>query len=163
MTYQSEHELELQFIKQLETQGYEKVSIADEDALKANFREMLFEFNKEKLNNVPFTDKEFNRILIHLEGKSIYNSAKIFRDKYVLEREDGTEVYIEFFNSKNWTKNKFQVINQVTMVSKYTNRYDVTILINGLPLVQIELKRRGIDLKEAFNQIERYRRHSYKG
>ncbi|MDU2670767.1 MAG: type I restriction endonuclease subunit R [Clostridium sp.] len=163
MTYQSEYELELQFIKQLETQGYDKVSIADEDALKKNFRKMLFEFNKEKLNNIPFTDKEFNRILIHLEGKSIYNSAKLFRDKYVLEREDGTEVYIEFFNSKNWTKNKFQVTNQVTMISKYTNRYDVTILVNGLPLVQVELKRRGIDLKEAFNQIERYRRHSYKG
>lgn len=163
MTYQSEYELEIQLIKQLEAQGYTKVSIGDEDALKANFRKMLFEHNKEKLNNTPFTDKEFNRILIHLEGKSIYNSSKLFRDKFVLEREDGTEVYLEFFNSKNWTKNKFQVTNQVTMINKYTNRYDVTILINGLPLVQVELKRRGLDLKEAFNQIERYRRHSYKG
>ena len=163
MTYQSEYELEMQLIKQLETQGYIKVPIDDEDALKANFRKMLFEHNKEKLNNTPFTDKEFNRILIHLEGKSIYNSSKLFRDKFVLEREDGTEVYLEFFNSKNWTKNKFQVTNQVTMINKYTNRYDVTILINGLPLVQVELKRRGLDLKEAFNQIERYRRHSYKG
>lgn len=163
MTYQSEYELEMQLIKQLETQGYIKISIDDEDELKANFRKMLFEHNKEKLNNTPFTDKEFNRILIHLEGKSIYNSSKLFRDKFVLEREDGTEVYLEFFNSKNWTKNKFQVTNQVTMINKYTNRYDVTILINGLPLVQVELKRRGLDLKEAFNQIERYRRHSYKG
>lgn len=163
MTYQSEYELEELLIKQLVTQGYSEVSITDEDALKANFRKMLFEYNKEKLNNIQFTDKEFNRILIHLEGKSIYNSARIFRDKFVLEREDGTEVYIEFFNSKNWTKNRFQVTNQVTMVNKYTNRYDVTILINGLPLIQIELKRRGIDLKEAFNQIKRYRRHSYKG
>ena len=163
MTYQSEYELEMQLIKQLETQGYIKVSIDDEDALKANFRKMLFEHNKEKLNNTPFTDKEFNRILIHLEGKSIYNSSKLFRDKFVLEREDGTEVYLEFFNSKNWTKNKFQVTNQVTIINKYTNIYDVTILINGLPLVQVELKRRGLDLKEAFNQIERYRRHSYKG
>lgn len=163
MTYQSEYELEMQLIKQLEAQGYTKVSIGDEEALKANFRKMLFEHNKEKLNNTPFTDKEFNRILIHLEGKSIYNSSKLFRDKFVLEREDGTEVYLEFFNSKNWSKNKFQVTNQVTMINKYTNRYDVTILINGLPLVQVELKRRGLDLKEAFNQIERYRRHSYKG
>ncbi|WP_196048584.1 type I restriction endonuclease subunit R [Clostridium saudiense] len=163
MTYQSEYELEMQLIKQLEAQGYTKISIGDEDVLKANFRKMLFEHNKEKLNNTPFTDKEFNRILIHLEGKSIYNSSKLFRDKFVLEREDGTEVYLEFFNSKNWTKNKFQVTNQVTMINKYTNRYDVTILINGLPLVQVELKRRGLDLKEAFNQIERYRRHSYKG
>lgn len=163
MTYQSEYELEKLLIKQLETQGYTKVSINNEEDLKANFRNMLFEYNKEKLNNIPFTDKEFNRILIHLEGKSIFNSAKLFRDKFVLERDDSTEVYIEFFNSKNWTRNKFQVTNQVTMVNKYTNRYDVTILINGLPLVQIELKRRGLDLREAFNQIERYRRHSYKG
>lgn len=163
MTYQSEYELEKLLIKQLETQGYTKVSINNEEDLKANFRNVLFEYNKEKLNNIPFTDKEFNRILIHLEGKSIFNSAKLFRDKFVLERDDSTEVYIEFFNSKNWTRNKFQVTNQVTMVNKYTNRYDVTILINGLPLVQIELKRRGLDLREAFNQIERYRRHSYKG
>lgn len=163
MTYQSEYELEELLIKQLETQGYTKVSINNEEDLKANFRNMLFEYNKEKLNNIHFTDKEFNRILIHLEGKSIFNSAKLFRDKFVLERDDSTEVYIEFFNSKNWTKNKFQVTNQVTMINKYTNRYDVTILINGLPLVQIELKRRGLDLREAFNQIERYRRHSYKG
>lgn len=163
MTYQSEYELEEQLIRQLELQGYSKIKINNEDDLKSNFRNILFEYNKEKLNNIPFTDKEFNRILIHLEGKSIYNSAKLFRDKFVLEREDGTEVYIEFFNSKNWTKNIYQVTNQVTILNKYTSRYDVTILINGLPLVQIELKRRGLELKEAFNQIERYRKLSYKG
>lgn len=163
MTYQSEYELEEQLIRQLELQGYSKIKINNEDDLKSNFRNILFEYNKEKLNNIPFTDKEFNRILIHLEGKSIYNSAKLFRDKFVLEREDGTEVYIEFFNSKNWTKNIYQVTNQVTVLNKYTSRYDVTILINGLPLVQIELKRRGLELKEAFNQIERYRKLSYKG
>lgn len=163
MTYQSEYELEEQLIRQLELQGYSKIKINNEDDLKSNFRNILFEYNKEKLNNIPFTDKEFNRILIHLEGKSIYNSAKLFRDKFVLEREDGTEVYIEFFNSKNWTKNIYQVTNQVIVLNKYTSRYDVTILINGLPLVQIELKRRGLELKEAFNQIERYRKLSYKG
>lgn len=163
MTYQSEYELEEQLIRQLELQGYSKIKINNEDDLKSNFRNILFEYNKKKLNNIPFTDKEFNRILIHLEGKSIYNSAKLFRDKFILEREDGTEVYIEFFNSKNWTKNIYQVTNQVTVLNKYTSRYDVTILINGLPLVQIELKRRGLELKEAFNQIERYRKLSYKG
>ena len=87
----------------------------------------------------------------------------ILRDKFILEREDGSEVYIEFFDSKNYCKNRFQVTNQTTVVGKYTNRYDVTILINGLPLVQIELKRRGLDLKEAFNQINRYKKHSYQG
>lgn len=163
MTYQSEYELEEQLIEQLVKQGYEKVKIDDEDMLKENFREMIFKHNKEKLNNVPLTDKEFNRVLIYLEGKSIFKSAKLFRDKYVLEREDGTSVYIEFFDKKNYHNNIFQVTNQVTMESKYVNRYDVTILINGLPMVQIELKRRGKDFKEAFNQIERYRRHSFKG
>ncbi|MPQ45369.1 type I restriction endonuclease, partial [Clostridium tarantellae] len=101
--------------------------------------------------------------LIYLEGKSVFKSSKLFRDKFVLEREDGTTAYIEFFDSKNWHNNLFQVTNQVTMESKYVNRYDVTILINGLPMIQIELKRRGKDFKEAFNQIERYRRHSFKG
>lgn len=163
MTYQSEHELEELLINQLVEQGYTRITIPDETALESNFRNVLFEFNKDKLAGVAFTDKEFERILIHLKKKSIFNSAKLFRDKFILEREDGTKVYIEFFDSKNWHNNIFQVTNQVTMESKYVNRYDVTILINGLPMVQIELKRRGKDFKEAFNQIERYRRHSFKG
>lgn len=163
MSYQSEAELEKNLVKQLEVNGYQKIAISDEEQLLQNFRDQLFEFNKDKLNNQPFTDKEFERILRHVEGKSVFESAKILRDKFVLEREDGSEVYIEFFNSKEWCKNSFQVTTQVTMVSKYVNRYDVTLLVNGLPLVQIELKRRGLDLKEAFNQIERYRKHSYKG
>lgn len=163
MTYQTEQELEELLIKQLISQGYNQVFIKDEDDLKSNFRKVLFEYNKERLKDIPFTDKEFNRILIHLDGKSIFTSSKLFRDKFILEREDGTSVYIEFFDSKNWHNNIFQVTNQVTMESKYVNRYDVTILINGIPMVQIELKRRGKDFKEAFNQIERYRRHSYKG
>lgn len=163
MSYQSEAELEKKLVKQLEANGYEKIVISDEEKLIQNFRQQIFEHNKDKLNQEPLTDKEFERILRHIEGKSVFESAKILRDKFVLEREDGSEVYIEFFNSKEWCKNKFQVTTQVTMISKYVNRYDVTLLINGLPLVQIELKRRGLDLKEAFNQIERYRKHSYKG
>ena len=97
MTYQSEHELEELLIRQLVAQGYDRVGIRDEEDLKANFRDKLFEFNKDKLNGKPLTDKEFNRILIHLENKSIYRSAKLFRDKFILEREDGTSIYIEFF------------------------------------------------------------------
>ena len=163
MSYQSEAQLEDNLIKQLVNQGFNKVKISDEEELKNNFRNELFEHNKSKLNNKPFTDKEFERILRHVEGKSVFQSAMILRDKFILEREDGSEVYIEFFDSKNWCKNRFQVTNQTTVVGKYTNRYDVTILINGLPLVQIELKRRGLDLKEAFNQINRYKKHSYQG
>ncbi|MEG1870563.1 MAG: type I restriction endonuclease subunit R, partial [Peptostreptococcaceae bacterium] len=133
------------------------------DDLRNNFRNELFEHNKSKLNNEPFTDKEFERILRHVEGKSVFQSSMILRDKFILEREDSSEVYIEFFDTKNWCKNRFQVTNQITSVGKYKNRYDVTLLINGLPLVQIELKRRGLDFKEAFNQIMRYRKHSHQG
>ena len=163
MTYQSESELEERLILQLTKQGYEKVKINNEDDLNKNFKEVLSKFNEKKLNGNPLTDKEFNTILTYLKGNSIFKSSKLFRDKYVLEREDGTSVYIEFFDKKDYHNNIFQVTNQVTMESKYKNRYDVTILINGLPMVQIELKRRGKDFKEAFNQIERYRRHSFKG
>lgn len=163
MGYQSEAELESNLVKQLESQGFNKVKISDEEELKNNFRNELYEHNKTKLNNEPFTDKEFERILRHVEGKTVFQSAMIMRDKFILEREDGSEVYIEFFNTKNWSKNRFQVTTQTTVVGKYTNRYDVTLLINGLPLVQIELKRRGLDLKEAFNQINRYKKHSYQG
>ncbi len=163
MGYQSEAELEKLLIEQLVKQGYAKVKIDNEDNLRANLREMLSIFNEEKLGYEELTDKEFKRIERYLEGKSVYQSAKMLRDKFILEREDGSEVYIEFFDSKNWCQNLFQVTSQVTMVSKYVNRYDVTILMNGFPVIQIELKRRGIDLKEAFNQIERYRKHSFTG
>ena len=141
MTYQSEAQLEENLIKQLVNQGFNRVRISDEEELKSNFRNELFQHNKSKLNNEPLTDKEFERILRHLEGKSVFQSALILRDKFILEREDGSEVYIEFFDTQNWCKNRFQVTNQTTVVGKYTNRYDVTLLINGLPLVQIELKR----------------------
>ena len=137
MSYQSEAQLEDNLIKQLVNQGFNKVKISDEEELKNNFRNELFEHNKSKLNNKPFTDKEFERILRHVEGKSVFQSAMILRDKFILEREDSSEVYIEFFDSKNYFKNRFQVTNQTTVVGKYTNRYDVTILINGVPLVQI--------------------------
>lgn len=163
MSYQSEAELEKQLCYQFENQGYDVVEINNEDDLKANFREQLNLHNESNLDGVPLTDKEFERVLRYIEGKSVFESAKILRDKYILDREDDSKVYIEFFDTKSWCKNKFQVTTQTTVVGKYTNRYDVTLLINGLPLVQIELKRRGVDFKEAFNQIERYRKHSYHG
>lgn len=163
MGYQSEAQLEEQLINQLVKQGYERVIINDEDDLIRNFRQQLNKYNANRLNNRPLSDKEFERILLQISGKSVFQSAKILRDKQVLIRDDGTEVYIELFNTKEWCKNIFQVTNQTTVQGKYKNRYDVTLLINGLPLVQIELKRRGLDFKEAFNQIERYRKHSYQG
>ncbi|HGH7179272.1 TPA: type I restriction endonuclease subunit R [Bacillus luti] len=163
MGYQPEAELEKNLHKQLVNQGYKAVKIADYDALLANFKQQLNLFNEHKLNGRPISDIEFKRILTLIEGKSIYDSAKILRDKLLVEREDGTQLYVELLNTKDWCKNLFQVTTQTTITGKYTNRYDVTILINGLPLVQIELKRRGLDFKEAFNQIQRYRRHTFTG
>lgn len=163
MGYQSEAQLEKLLVEQLIKQDYKEIKIANEEDLVSNFRVQLNKHNEKKLQGTPVTDKEFERILRYVEGKNVFQSAKILRDKFVLEREDGSEVYIEFFDTKQWCKNLFQVTTQTTVVGKYKNRYDVTLLINGLPLVQIELKRRGLDLKEAFNQIERYRKHSYQG
>ncbi|MGI6465044.1 MAG: type I restriction endonuclease subunit R [Methanobacterium sp.] len=116
----------------------------------------------ERFNKIELSDDEFHKILLHLESGTIFDKAKKLRDKYTLKREDDL-IYIDFFNTKDWCKNIFQVTNQVTMKKTYENRYDVSILINGLPLVQIELKKRGAELKVAFNQIERYRHHSYRG
>ena len=161
MAYQSEAELELQFIDQLNKQGYNTVSIPDYDALVENFKVQFEAFNASKLDK-PLTDKEWERILNLMLGKSVFQSAKILRDKFVLEREDGSKVYLSFFDSDH-TKNIFQVTHQTTVVGKYVNRYDVTILVNGLPLIQVELKRRGIDIREAVNQVMRYKKHSYNG
>ncbi|MFN1845171.1 type I restriction endonuclease [Clostridioides difficile] len=163
MGYQSEPELEELLIKQLVTQGYSQINISSEKELEENFREQLYLQNKENLEGKRLTDKEFERVLAQLKGKSIYESAKILRDKFIIQREDDSNVYLTLFNTKNWFENKFQVTHQTTVKGKRVNRYDVTILINGLPLVQIELKRRGLDLKEAFNQINRYRKDSFKG
>ena len=101
-------------------------------------------------------------ILNYVNGKSVFESAKILRDKFQIERDDGTKPYFKLL-SNDFTENIYQVTHQVTVTGLYTNRYDVTLLVNGLPLVQIELKRRGVDLKEAVNQIMRYRKHSYQG
>ncbi|KAB2400090.1 MULTISPECIES: type I restriction endonuclease subunit R [Bacillus cereus group] len=163
MTYQSEAQLEKNMIEQLVHQGYKPITINNYDALIHNFRNQLNNFNKKKLDGRPLTDSEFSRFLTQIDGKSIFETAKILRDKQVFQRDDGTEIYLELFNKREWCKNFFQVTHQTTVEGKYKNRYDVTILINGLPVIQVELKRRGLDFKEAFNQIQRYRKHSFRG
>ena len=161
MAYQSEAELEMQFIEQLNNQGYSTVSIPDYDALLDNFKVQFAEFNKDKIDK-SFSAKEWERIFNIIDGKSVFQSAKILRDKFVLERDDGTKTYLSFFD-QDASKNIFQVTHQTTVVGKYVNRYDVTLLVNGLPLIQVELKRRGVDIREAINQVMRYKKHSYKG
>lgn len=156
MTTQSELSLENNLVNQLQEMKYERVTINDERELLANLKLQL-----EKHNQLTLTDNEFSKLLNHLNKGSVFDRAKILRDKMHLTRDDNTSAYIEFLNTREWCQNQFQVTNQVTVEGSYKNRYDVTLLINGLPLVQIELKRRGLELKEAFNQTNRYQRHSY--
>lgn len=156
MSHQSEATLENNLIKQLIELGYASVKVMDGDALVSNLKTQL-----EAFNNATYTDKEFDGILNHLEKGSVFQKAKTLRDRYSFVRDNGDVAYVQFFDSKNWNNNLFQVTSQVTQEGSYKNRYDVTLLINGLPLVQIELKRRGTEIKEAFNQINRYQKHSF--
>lgn len=161
--FESESKLEERMIEQLKKQGYEQVIINNETDLINNFRTQLNKHNEEVLDGNPLSDKEFERLLTKIMNKSVFQSATDLRQKQDIERDNGKRIYLELFNTKDWCKNLYQVSHQITVNGTYTNRYDVTLLINGLPLVQIELKRRGIDFKEAFNQITRYKKHSYQG
>lgn len=156
MTTQSEQQLENALIAQLETLGWDRVTIKDEADLVSNLKRQLEVHNKTSLS-----DAEFKQVLNKLARGNIFEKAKILRDRVDFTRDDGTTGYIELINQRQWCKNQYQVTNQITMEGKYKNRYDVTLLVNGLPLVQIELKRRGLEMKEAFNQTNRYHRHSF--
>ncbi|MEH2296351.1 type I restriction endonuclease [Nostoc sp.] len=153
---QTEGELEQKLIERLTGLGYEPVTLRNAEDLKANLKTQL-----EKHNGITLSNTEFKSILNHLDKGNVFDRAKRLRDKMELNCDDGTTFYLEFLNTEHWCQNQYQVTNQVTQQGNYKNRYDVTLLINGLPLVQIELKRRGLELKEAFNQINRYQRHSY--
>lgn len=156
MTKQPEYILEENLVIQLKELGYQKVVIADERDLIDNLQSQL-----QKHNNCKYSIYEFKQILNDLSKGNIFEKAKQLRDKITYTKDDGTTGFVNLLNSVQWCKNEYQVTNQIAIDGKYSNRYDVTILINGLPLVQIELKRRGLELKEAFNQTNRYERHSY--
>ena len=156
MAKQPEQILEEQLVVQLQRLGYGLVQLKDEKDLISNLKSQL-----EKHNNISFTDKEFEKVLNLLSKGSVFEKAKTLREKQHIIRDNGDNLYFEFINSEHWCQNQFQVTHQLTMEGTYKNRYDVTLLINGLPMVQIELKRRGLELKEAFNQINRYQRHSF--
>lgn len=156
MSHQSELTLEDNLITQLQSLEYDLVMIKDESDLIDNLKKQL-----EIHNNITLSDKEFSLVLNHLSKGNVFDKSKILRDKFALTRDDGSVSYMQFINQVNRCQNEYQVTRQITMEWSYKNRYDVTILINGLPLVQIELKRRGLELKEAFNQTNRYQRHSY--
>lgn len=161
-SYQSEADLEKAFIKQLQAQAYEYIQINSEDELIDNLRKQL-----EKLNNIQFTNSEWKQFFstkIANNANGIVEKTAIIQEDYIqiLRRDDGSEINIYLIDKSDIHNNSLQVLNQYTTTEgKYENRYDVTILVNGLPLVHVELKRRGVDIKEAFNQINRYNRDSF--
>lgn len=166
MTAQSEQALENGLIATLKDMSYEYVELKEETNLYANFKKQLEKHNAKELAAVgktEFTDKEFERICIHLEGGTLFEKSKKLRDLFPLETEDGKRIWVEFLDKNHWCQNEFQVSNQITVEGRKTCRYDVTILVNGLPLIQIELKKRGVELKQAYNQIQRYHKTSFHG
>ena len=164
-SFQSEAALEKEFIRLLTTQGYEYLTIHDEKGLIANLRQQLT-----LLNNYTFTDSEWKRFFTETlanKNEGIAEKTRKIQEDYVqvLHRDNGTTKNISLIDKKNVHNNSVQVINQYVIGqdagAKHDNRYDVTVLVNGLPLVHIELKRRGVAIREAFNQINRYQRDSF--
>ncbi len=161
-SYQSEDALEKEFIAQLQTQAYEYITIHEENDLVVNLRKQL-----EKLNNYQFTDNEWKHFFekeIANPNQNIEEKTATIQEDYIkiLKCENGTEKNIYLLDKANIHNNTLQVINQYeTEDGTRSNRYDVTVLVNGLPLVHIELKRRGVAIQEAFNQINRYQRESF--
>jgi len=160
--YQSEAELEKEFIKQLQTQAYEYLKFTKEEDLVSNLRTQL-----EKLNNYKFSDNEWTQFFkteIANSNQSIAEKTTTIQEDYIkiLQCDNGIVKNIYLLDKENIHNNNLQVINQYTTEDgQRENRYDVTILVNGLPLVHIELKRRGVAIQEAFNQINRYQRESF--
>ncbi len=160
--YQSETEMERAFIEQLKSQAYEFLSITSEADLVVNLRKQL-----EKLNDFTFSDDEWKRFFIDEianPNQSIAEKTVTIQEDHIkiLKRDDGTVKNVYLLHKDKIHDNSLQVINQyATEDGQRTNRYDVTVLVNGLPLVHIELKKRGVAIREAFNQINRYQRESF--
>ena len=161
-TYQSEADLEREFIKNLQNQGYEYLNIHNEEELILNLKDKL-----EKLNNIIFSENEWERFFkekIANKNESIIEKTRTIQEDYIksFTRDNGTLVNISLIDKKNIHNNFLQVINQYEEEGgNHNTRYDVSILVNGLPLIHIELKRRGVAIREAFNQINRYQRDSF--
>ena len=161
-SYQSEADLEREFIKNLQNQGYEYLSIHNEKELIVNLKDKL-----EKLNNIIFSENEWERFFkekIANKNDSIIEKTRTIQEDYIksFTRDNGSLVNIRLIDKKNIHNNFLQVINQYKEENgNHNTRYDVSILVNGLPLIHIELKRRGVAIREAFNQINRYQRDSF--
>ncbi|MHA3050482.1 type I restriction endonuclease subunit R [Acinetobacter sp. ANC 4639] len=160
MTVQSEQQLENGLIAQLQHLGYQRVSIKDESQLLSNLKTQI-----ERANGLaPLSATEWKQVISHLNTGSVFERAKNLRDLFPIKFDDGSSKHI-FFLSNDSSKNLYQVTNQITIDHRdhngRTSRFDVTLLVNGLPVVQIELKKRGMEIAEAFNQTQRYTREAY--
>ena len=156
MSIQSEAQLETILIDRLKAKGWAPVSLPTEAALWANLRSELG-----AQNETTYSDAEFGKIRNHLEKGNVFDKAHTLRDRFHLTRDDGSSHYVQFMNLEHWCRNRYQVATQIGIQGRRANRYDVTLLVNGLMLCQIELKRRGVELKAAFDQINRYQRDSF--
>lgn len=164
-TYENEAEMEKRLIQQLQSEGYEYLDIHSEDELKQNLRSQL-----EKLNNITFSNDEWKQLyngVIANAKNGLVEKTRLIQQNYIqsIHRDDGTTKNILLFDHKTPINNKLQVIHQFVIGAdegaRHDNRYDVTILVNGFPMVHIELKRRGVPIRQAFNQIDRYQRDSF--
>ena len=161
-TYQSEYDLEREFIADLENQGYEYLpDLNSPDALLANVRQQL-----QTLNKLQFSESEWQRFVetfLDRPSETVIDKTRKVHDDYIHDFvfDDGRIQNIYLLDKKNVTRNKLQVIKQFEQTGSHANRYDVTLLVNGLPMVQVELKRRGVAIREAFNQVHRYSKESF--
>ena len=160
MTLQSEYQLENELIQQLQGLGYTTVTIKDESQLLSNLKTQI-----ERANELaPLSETEWKQVISFLNAGTVFERAKNLRDQFPVKFDDGSSKHI-FFLSDDSSKNLYQVTNQIAVDHRdhngRTSRFDVTLLVNGLPLVQIELKKRGMEIAEAFNQTQRYIREAY--
>lgn len=163
--YTTEYEVEKQFIEIIQRNWYTFSNISSYEDLKENFRNKLNLLNKEVLDGENLTNSEFKDILIYLEKQSVFSASQILRQRKIdIIKRDGHTLYLKLVDIDDVEKNYFEVAHQITMEGKYIGRFDVTLLLNGLPFVQIELKKPGVEINQAFNQVMRYRRDgNYKG
>lgn len=162
MITQSESQLETALIEQISGAGWEAVSLVGENALWDNLRKQVEAQNEDVLGASGLSDAEWKNVRIHLEKGDVFEKAHKLRERHCVQRDDGSTVHIRFFNSEEWCRNRYQVASQISVKGKRKNRYDVTLLVNGFPLCQIELKKTGVELKVAFDQINRYQQDSFK-
>lgn len=163
--YTNEYDVEKKFIEVITTNWYRFNNLSSYEELLANFREKINLLNKDLLGDIPLTDNEFDEIIIFLEKQSIFEASQLLRNSKIdIIKRNEQIIYLKLIDIDDIEKNYFEVAHQISVMGKYPGRFDVTLLINGIPFVQIELKKPGVEINQAFNQVLRYKRDgNYKG